>query len=71
MDNDRQAIRAALKCSFDIDFDNPRIIRIHNTLCMGEMYISEAMLPEAQANPNIEIIGEPEEFKFDENGNLF
>ena len=38
---------------------------------MGEMYISEAMLPEAQANPNIEIIGEPEEFKFDENGNLF
>ena len=71
MDNDRQAIRAGVKCCFDIDQKNVRIIRIHNTLCMGEFYVSENMLPEAEANPNIEIVGEPEDWNFDENGNLF
>jgi len=71
MDNDRQAIRAAVKCCFDIDTDNPRIIHIHNTLCMGEFLISENLIPEAEAHPNIEIVGEPFEYQFDENGNLF
>jgi len=71
MDNDRQAIRAAVKCCFDIDTDNPRIIHIHNTLCMGEFLISENLIPEAEAHPNIEVVGEPFEYDFDENGNLF
>ena len=71
MDNDRQAIRAAVKCCFDIDCDNPRIIHIHNTLSMGEFLISENLIPGAEANPNIEVIGEPFEYRFDNNGNLF
>ncbi|MEA4847935.1 MAG: lactate racemase domain-containing protein, partial [Clostridiaceae bacterium] len=71
MDNDRQAIRAAVKCCFDIDQDNPRIIHLHNTLCMDEFYISESMVEEAQRIPHVDVIGAPEEFKFDENGNLF
>lgn len=29
------------------------------------------MLPLAKANPNIEILSEPYELAFDENGNLF
>ena len=53
MDNDRQAIRAAVKCCFDIDPNKARIIHIHNTLCMGEFYISENLIPEAVAHPNI------------------
>ncbi|MGI6028573.1 MAG: lactate racemase domain-containing protein [Candidatus Heteroscillospira sp.] len=71
MDNDRQAIRAGVKCCFDIDTANPRIIHIHNTLSMGEFYVSENLLPEAEANPNIEVVGEPAPYAFDENGNLF
>ena len=71
MDNDRQAIRAAVKCCFDIDTANPRIIHIHNTLSMGEFYVSENLIPEALANPNIEVVGEPAPYAFDENGNLF
>ena len=71
MDNDRQAIRAAVKCCFDIDTDNPRIIHIHNTLCMGEFLISENLIPEAEAHPNMEVVGEPFEYNFDSEGNLF
>ena len=71
MDTDRQAIRAAVKCCFDIDPNNARIIHIHNTLCMGEFYISENLIPEAEAHPNIEIVGEPFEYQFDDNGNIF
>lgn len=32
--------------------------------------ISESLLPEARANPELEILGEPEEIRFDEQGAL-
>jgi hypothetical protein len=38
---------------------------------VGDILISEAHLEEAKANPNIEILGEPEYMNFDENGNLW
>ena len=72
MDNDRQAIRAGVRCCFDTDQDHPRIVHIHNTLCLDEFYISESMLPEALKNPNIDVMGKPEEYYvFNESGNLF
>lgn len=71
LDNDRQAIGAGVKSCFDIDIEKVRIIHIHNTLCLSEFYISESLLPEALANPEIEVAGEPEAYRFDENGNLF
>ena len=36
-----------------------------------EIEISEVMLPLAKANPNIEILSEPYDLKFDRQGNLF
>ena len=60
-----------MKCCYDIGPAGARIVHIHNTLCMGEFYVSEAMLPEAEADPRIEVAGEPEAYRFDENGNLF
>lgn len=71
MDNDRQAMKAGLKCCVEIGEAGPRVVHIHNTLCMGEFLISENMLAEAMAHPNIEVVGEPAEYVFDENGNLF
>ena len=38
---------------------------------MGEILDSEAMLREAETDPRIEVAGEPEAYRFDENGNLF
>lgn len=72
MDNDREAIQLALMCCPEAeDHDNMKLIRIPNTAHIGEIEISEGLLPQARANPNIEILTEPYDFPFDEEGNLF
>ena len=50
---------------------NPRVIRIHDTMHMDEIWVSEALLAEVQSNPNMQIISEPEEMKFNEHDNLW
>lgn len=70
--NDKLCIQAALKTIFGIvDTTKARIIRIKNTMRVDEIEISEALLPEAIDNPNIQVLSEPAEFDFDEDGNLF
>lgn len=68
--SDHEAIRAAVKTSFARELAQVRLVRIKDTLSLGEIWISESLLPEAQANPDIEVIGSPVEMKFDANGNL-
>ncbi len=70
MDSDRQAIQACLKYCGGIDHSNPRVIRIKDTMHLGEILISEAMLAEALKNPSIELLSQPFELSFDENGGL-
>lgn len=48
-----------------------QMVRIKDTLHLGEIEISEAMLPEAKALENIEILSEPYELNFNEDGDLF
>ncbi len=69
--SDKLAIQAAAKTCSESDRDNLRIVRIQDTLHLGEIWISEALLEEAKAMPDIEILSEPAPFAFDENGNLF
>ena len=69
--NDKEAIGACLKYCGGNDRDNPRVIRIRDTLHLGEIWISEAMIPEAKENPQIDILSEPEEFVFNEDGFLW
>jgi len=72
MDNDREAVQLALCCCPEAeDQENLKMIRIRNTAHIDEIEISEAMLPLAKANPNIEILSEPYDLKFDREGNLF
>ncbi len=72
MDNDREALQLALCCVPEAeDPEHPKLIRIPNTAHIEYVEISEGMLPLAEANPNIEILSEPYELAFDENGNLF
>jgi hypothetical protein len=68
--SDREAICAAVKTSFARDLTKVRLVRVKDTLSLEEIYISEALLDEAKANPDIEICGSPEEMKFDAAGNL-
>ena len=70
MPNDRDAIALCVKSCTDIDKENPRIIRIHNTLTLDRFWISEAMVPEAIAIPGVRVVGEPAFLGFDEGGNL-
>jgi len=69
--NDRMAIAAAIYTCSEMSGDVPRIVRIPDTAHIGEIYISESMLEEARNKPGIEILEEPKEMEFDENGNLF
>ena len=70
LDNDREAIMAAIKTCYALDLTKARVVRIKDTLHMGEIYISEAMLAEAAQHPQIEVCGEPEPMQFDDAGNL-
>ena len=72
MDNDREALQLALcTCPEAEDQENLKVIRIPSTAHIDVIEISEGLLPEAMANPNIEILSESYDLPFDENGNLF
>ncbi len=69
--NHNDAIGACIKTCNKIDRAHPRIVRISDTLHLGEILISEALLEDARKNPQIEILSDPEYMVFDEDGNLF
>ena len=69
--NDRLAIQAAIQTCDDIGRQNPRIVRIKNTLELSKIYISENLLENCGVNSRIEILEKPQEMSFDINGNLF
>ncbi len=72
MDNDREALQLALCCCPDAeDPENMKMIRIPDTAHIEYIEISEGLIPLAKANPHIEILSEPYELPFDEEGNLF
>jgi Lactate racemase N-terminal domain len=68
--NDRLAIQAAVKTCNILDFSTCRLVRIRDTLHLGEIEISVHLLEEALNHPDIEILTEPCELEFDENGSL-
>jgi len=70
LEDDRDAILAAMKTCNARDLNQARVVRIKNTLRIGEICISESMLAEAAAKPEIEVIGAPAEMVFDAAGNL-
>jgi hypothetical protein len=70
LDNDRDAILAAVKTCNAQNLSRARVVRIRNTLHLGEIFISESMLAEAQANPAIEILSPATDLVFDAAGNV-
>ncbi|NRF93728.1 DUF2088 domain-containing protein [Paenibacillus frigoriresistens] len=70
LDNDREALRAALRANWNVSEDKAKIIRIFSTLHLEHMYVSEAVYEEMRSLPNISTEGEWETLSFDEFGNL-
>lgn len=70
MENDLFAIKAAVKTCNVLDYTTCRMVRIKDTLHLGEIEISETLRAEAEQHPDIEIISEPYVLDFDQEGNL-
>lgn len=69
--SDRACIQIALKTCNYIDRDHPRVVHIKDTMRLEEIEISQAMLEEAQTNEHVQVLGEPQDWPFDEEGNLW
>jgi len=70
MQNDRETIQCAVKTCNTEDPDNLSIIRIKDTLHISEILVSVGMLNKIKEIPGLTVIGEPEDWEFDDNGNL-
>lgn len=70
LETDRLAIQAAIKTCNILDYATCRMVRIKDTLHLGEMYISQALLREAEAHPDIDILGSADSLSFDEHEQL-
>lgn len=70
METDKLAITTAAKTSLAEDLSRLRMVRIPNTLHIGEILISDALLAEAREHPQIEIVGDAKPWPFDPHGAL-
>ncbi|WP_371377153.1 lactate racemase domain-containing protein [Sporomusa aerivorans] len=68
--NDKQVFQACIKTCNRLDKENVTLIRVKNTLSLGEIEISENLIPLARENQFLEIVSEPYDLPFDDKGNL-
>jgi hypothetical protein len=66
--SDREALRTAIRCNWGVPPEETRFVRIPNTLHLEYLYVSENMVDEALANAETEVVGDPEDPRFDEEG---
>jgi hypothetical protein len=68
LENDREALQAAVRCNWGVEPEDTRFVRIPNTLHLRYLYLSENLLDEALANGNVEVEEDASEMEFDEDG---
>src|SRR5947207_3325708 len=69
-DTDREAIETALSCVGLTPPEKARVIRIKNTLMLGEIEVSEAFLSDVAKRTDLTVLGDPAELRFDVAGVL-
>jgi hypothetical protein len=70
MNTEEEAIKLAVKTAIRVKPAEARIVRIKNTLELSEISVSEPMLADVQRHPQMEIVGDAANFRFDAHGNL-
>lgn len=70
VDNEREAMQTAMAICLNIDYENPRIIILKNSLEIEDILISEALVPEAKLLENLTMMSQPFDLEFDDEGNL-
>ncbi|WP_138750835.1 lactate racemase domain-containing protein [Paenibacillus sinopodophylli] len=68
--NDKETIQASIKTCNILHFEKVRMVRIKNTLELGMIEVSEALLEDVQRHPKMEVIEDLYELPFDNEGNL-
>jgi hypothetical protein len=69
-DTDREAVETALDCIGLRTPEDARVIRIRNTLGLGEIECSEAFLAEIATRPDLAVVGGPRPLPFDPAGHI-
>ena len=70
MPTDVDALCAGILSCSNGDPASARVVRIKNTLDIGELDVSESLLDEARANPRLEVLSAPAPLVFDADGYL-
>ncbi len=70
METERLAVQAAIKTCNAADPERLRIVRIPNTLHLGTILVSDALVAEAEAEARMELDGAPQDWDFDAQGRL-
>ena len=70
LESDREAIETALSCIGLTPAEDARVIRIRSTLVLGEIEVSEALLPEVARSDRLTVVGEARPLEFDATGAL-
>lgn len=65
MPTDEMAIAAALTMCAGVEPREARLVRIENTLKLGRIWVSEALLHEVENDERLEILEEPKPMRFD------
>ena len=69
-DSDQLCLKAGIKLCAGIEHRNAKVVYIHNTLKLGEIYISANLVPQAEAVEGVTVAGAERPMEFDGNGNL-
>lgn len=70
MHTDREAVALGAKTALRVESGDARIVRIRDTLTLGTIMVSEPMLEEVRAHPDMEALGAPEPFAFTRDGRI-
>ena len=71
MNSDREAIALAIKTVVRTTPENCRVVRIKNTLSLGEIYVSQNMVEEIKNNPDqFTIMSNAKSWQFDSDNKI-
>jgi hypothetical protein len=68
--SDEEALQTAVRCNWGVPPEETRFVRIPNTLHLEHLYVSENLLDEVLRNAEAEVVGDPEDVRFDAEGYL-
>ena len=70
LENDKEAIQAAIKTCNIADKNAVRLVRMKNTLSVGQIFVSESLMEEVGKNTYLEAEGDATALDYDEHRNL-